>query len=463
MAFAVDALANLLPAAMNMASAAVDTPLPGAFSRLVQSLLVSPAGDEAAAATSDEAPLPEPASSTSTAGDPPVRGLLAAFAALPVFMPPAVSPWEAPSPCTGAPDAPAPGGQLVAPSAIVRLPASGPLDLPAVEPVRLPRPAVPVGAPQATAIVPDHAAVSSAAAAEAASPDGMLAGVAAHTATPRRSVETTTNGPAAPADPQLTSLPPDRPAVPRSAAPTAPVASDFAPTTGEAPPQPASGPPPGGAEPSFAGVVRFDGDAPHEKPRAAGAPVFAPPVRSSRPTDAPVTAAPASLADTLSAAPDNASLTAAAPIRQPDLPPAVHQLGRVVLEKAADGGGEARIRLDPPELGSVTLHVRLHGDAVQVDVHVERPEALHLLREHTPDLSNLLGQHGLDLAGLSVGLGARDDAGTDAGQGQFPAFARRLAPSDLAAAHGLDASGPTLARALVGTAANPDGQHLYRV
>lgn len=76
-----------------------------------------------------------------------------------------------------------------------------------------------------------------------------------------------------------------------------------------------------------------------------------------------------------------------------------------MLEAIESGGGEARIHLQPRELGDVVIHVRTHGDRVEVMVQAERSEAVNVIREHAQDLTGLLGQSGLNLADLNVSLG----------------------------------------------------------
>ncbi|MCK9518903.1 MAG: flagellar hook-length control protein FliK [Dehalococcoidia bacterium] len=145
-----------------------------------------------------------------------------------------------------------------------------------------------------------------------------------------------------------------------------------------------------------------------------------------------------------------------------ELPPAVRQVGDVVLEQVDQAGGEAVIRLDPPELGSVLIRVQLRGDAVHVRVEAEHPSAMNLLRDHTQDLSNLLGDRGLNLADVHVGHGGH---GQSQDPNDFPAWARPRRPGDNAFASILGVEGPSAAQAhnRLQSAYNPDGSHIYRI
>ncbi|MGE5501450.1 MAG: flagellar hook-length control protein FliK [Ignavibacteriales bacterium] len=143
-----------------------------------------------------------------------------------------------------------------------------------------------------------------------------------------------------------------------------------------------------------------------------------------------------------------------------ELPPAVHRVEQAVLERVEKGGGEAHIRLDPPELGSVHIHVSIHGDEVQVAVHADRHAAASLLRDHTQDLTNLLGQRGLNLTDVNVGLGGGDSAGDPR---QQPGWARgqRGQQGEFAALMGHNQPIAPSAHHRLRAAYNPHGRHVY--
>jgi hypothetical protein len=159
------------------------------------------------------------------------------------------------------------------------------------------------------------------------------------------------------------------------------------------------------------------------------------------------------------------SATAAAEVAPPPAPvsePPLEQVGRAVLERVSEGGGEARIRLDPPELGEVAIRVRIENHQVRVDIRVERPEALQLLRNAQVDLSSLLGERGLNLTGMFTTLshGQSGSAWGDHASQQN----QRSQDQGFAAILGIDETGAAINqhRKLRGVY-NPDGAYDYRV
>ena len=143
-----------------------------------------------------------------------------------------------------------------------------------------------------------------------------------------------------------------------------------------------------------------------------------------------------------------------------DLPEAVRQVGRVVVERLQDGGGTTRIHLDPAELGRVSIDVRSEGGHVHLNVVAERPEAAQLLRDHAADLARIFQQHGLDLH-VQVGTGGQERGHGHAHQQGQPQRQRAGEPS-FASVLGGDGA-PSRAHSRVRAAYNPDGRHVYRV
>jgi flagellar hook-length control protein FliK len=140
----------------------------------------------------------------------------------------------------------------------------------------------------------------------------------------------------------------------------------------------------------------------------------------------------------------------------------VAQVAGAVIDRVVEGGGEARLRLDPPDLGEVLIHVRVEGGHVHVDVHADSPEAVQLLKDSTPNLSSLLGERGLGLADVSVDHRGRDghqqpgaqDASGNRGRRDDGSFAALL---------GIDAGADTRQHNRIRAAYNPDGVFVYRV
>jgi flagellar hook-length control protein FliK len=163
-------------------------------------------------------------------------------------------------------------------------------------------------------------------------------------------------------------------------------------------------------------------------------------------------------------APDTPPVDQIAPPPPPaEQPQPVEQVAQAVIEKLEDGGGEAHIRLDPPDLGEVTIHVKISGGHVRVDVHAERTETMQLLRDQALDLTSLLHGRGLDLTDVYVGLGGRQapDAGDDEGSGGRQGQGRG---DEFAALLGVDEEPPASDRYnRLRAVYNPDGSHVYRI
>lgn len=231
-----------------------------------------------------------------------------------------------------------------------------------------------------------------------------------------------------------------------------------------------SGAPPPGAEPTpqpATSVVRFAGNAQDTdadtdsggKPGDGAKPRAIAPIDSASPLAADVRVGQA---PTVANAPAPAT-TATPPPAAPDLPPAVPQVAQSVLDQVQKGSGEARIHLHPAELGDIIVRVRTDGDHVRLEIHADRADAMNLLRDHTADLSNLLGSRGLNLGDVYVGLGA--DGGASANQGgDQPAPGNRPTPNgEFASLMGLGDSQPIEINNRLRAAYNPDGAHSYRI
>lgn len=99
----------------------------------------------------------------------------------------------------------------------------------------------------------------------------------------------------------------------------------------------------------------------------------------------------------------------------PAPPPFVEQVVDAVVE--LEGDREARVHLDPPELGDVLLRLRLDSGALHVDIRAERFEALQLFVSHRLLLEQQLNGRGFVLGGLALALGSEGDGDTGPGGG----------------------------------------------
>ncbi len=194
-------------------------------------------------------------------------------------------------------------------------------------------------------------------------------------------------------------------------------------------------------------VVRFVGNVPQtEVPDAGPSLPSSAATIAAAPAGTPVQTAPLALG------PVAAPITTAPP-------PPVAQLANLVVEQIDQGGGVARLVLDPPELGEIVIRVTTGGDVIRIDVRVDRPETAALLRERQIDLTSLLGERGLDLAELSLSTGSRHGFERELGEGTddaAPGFREILTGENPPAVE-------TETHNRLRAAYNPDGALLYRV
>ncbi|MEO1172540.1 MAG: flagellar hook-length control protein FliK, partial [Myxococcota bacterium] len=100
---------------------------------------------------------------------------------------------------------------------------------------------------------------------------------------------------------------------------------------------------------------------------------------------------------------------------------------RVALEK---GQREVRIRLDPPELGTLDVRIAVDGTDVRLTVRAEHAEASQLLQQSLQDLRLRLSQSGLQLVDADVDIATGDDGG--GGRGDASRDRRERPSEDLA-------------------------------
>jgi len=209
--------------------------------------------------------------------------------------------------------------------------------------------------------------------------------------------------------------------------------------TGERASQPAL-PVPGTAAPA----ASVPPAAPGFAPAALGAPALGAGAASGRP-------APGGVAASDARAPRTTFATALSGYRSLDrlavdrLEAARDSVLRQIAFTLRDGTSEARMQLEPPELGALDLQLVVdEAGQTRLSVIAERPEVAALLVQHMPALASTLAQQGLTVAHADVRSQrqrARSDAPTEAAPRAAHGEDRRArvgAPTVASTAHGLD-------------------------
>lgn len=108
-----------------------------------------------------------------------------------------------------------------------------------------------------------------------------------------------------------------------------------------------------------------------------------------------------------------ANLTMSLP---PGHPGWANEMTQKVAWIARDGGHTAHIRLDPPELGSLTVKVSVDSDSnTQISFIAATPQARDLLEAQMGRLRDMLAQQGMDLSRADVDVSQQDTSGAQDG------------------------------------------------
>ncbi len=95
------------------------------------------------------------------------------------------------------------------------------------------------------------------------------------------------------------------------------------------------------------------------------------------------------------------------------------EISQKVSWVARDGGHTAHIRLDPPELGSLTVKISVDNDSnTQVSFMAATPQARDLLEGQMSRLRDMLAQQGMDLSRADVDVSQQDASSMQRGMEQ---------------------------------------------
>ncbi|MGB3553794.1 MAG: flagellar hook-length control protein FliK, partial [Jannaschia sp.] len=89
---------------------------------------------------------------------------------------------------------------------------------------------------------------------------------------------------------------------------------------------------------------------------------------------------------------------------------AAGSLDRLATERSG-GGARTEIELAPAELGKLRIVLQSSERGLHVQIAVERPETLDLVRRHVEGLHRNLLADGVSLSGLDIGTGTGTQAG----------------------------------------------------
>jgi len=121
--------------------------------------------------------------------------------------------------------------------------------------------------------------------------------------------------------------------------------------------------------------------------------------------------------------------------------PKIAALATAIAAKSAAGTKTFDIRMDPPELGRVDVHLSVDRDGkVQAMLSAEHPQTLELLQRDSQHLERALKDAGLDLSNNSLNFSLKGDGRQGDGGGASTARARSMPNAVVARAEAANAS-----------------------
>ena len=97
-------------------------------------------------------------------------------------------------------------------------------------------------------------------------------------------------------------------------------------------------------------------------------------------------------------------------------------LGARVLTMVADDVQQARIHLDPPELGSLEIKLQVNQDQTSVQIQASNHQVRDVLEASAQRLRDALNSQGMELAGFDVQTGAQGQQSGSDSSGQQQGF-----------------------------------------
>jgi flagellar hook-length control protein FliK len=122
------------------------------------------------------------------------------------------------------------------------------------------------------------------------------------------------------------------------------------------------------------------------------------------------------------ARPDARPEPAARPAQQPSTPEdarVTHQIVRAARFLSRDGASEITLRLDPPDLGEVTIRLAAEDRHLSGQIRVENRAIQDIVERNIGELRQALSDRGIDVRQLDVSV---DDQGRSASQREAFSF-----------------------------------------
>ncbi len=141
-----------------------------------------------------------------------------------------------------------------------------------------------------------------------------------------------------------------------------------------------------------------DGTGPALQPAGTEPPAFTLPAGSALPGQQAAAAAHAPTQD-MAATPAPYAAQIQAPVDSPDFAPGLSAQVSVMLR---DGLQEARLQLNPAEMGPITVQIQIDGSTAQVTMTAEQAPTRNALEQAMPSLAGALREEGLTLTGGGV-------------------------------------------------------------